>query len=150
MARKLASKPVDCIMGLRGHVVESAPVIWYEIPRLQPVEKRKRIIRRKVAFPERVQLPPGRVSYRQEREVESPPVRDDMLIDHPRGVRHQSRVAGKELRYRISSEQIHIRCASPPVDAVPVPLVCGFSCTNGDIAGCYTLARADGCGRSVT
>src|SRR5688572_28410409 len=104
MAGKQVPEPVDCIMTLRGDAVERAPVIWNEITRLQPVEKRKRIVGSEVAFPEGVQLPPWSVSYRKDREVESPAVRHDMLVDHAGSIRHQRRITGKEGRHRISSE----------------------------------------------
>lgn len=89
-------------MSTRGDMVESPPVIWYQIPRIEPVEQRESIRTREMSLPEPLELPSRSVPDWKEGHIESSPRRSEMRFDHAGSIRGEGGVAGKEARNMFS------------------------------------------------
>src|SRR5687768_12479827 len=129
-------------MGFRRYVVERAPVIGNEVPRIESVEQSERISTGEVTFPE-PWLPPRSVTYGKQGQVETSLPLSEMFFHHrPTGV-GQCRVAGKETGCRIGIKKVHICRPAPPVHTVAMTFVRRFGCTNEKGSRFYLFPGSD-------
>ncbi len=97
MPGELSPKMIDRIVGFGRYMVERSPVIWDEIPCVQPVKQCQRITTREMA-PSKSRLPPWRVTDRQQGDVQPSIGESQVLFNQIRTIWRKRSIPGKETR----------------------------------------------------
>ena len=97
------SQPINGVKCRRRDVIERAPVVRNEVSGLQPLEQCEGIVAGQMSFPES-RLPPWRMPYRQQRQIEVSSLVEELLFHHVCRIALQSRVASEKARDFISIE----------------------------------------------
>lgn len=122
MVLQCCPQSIDRIERGRRYMIERAPVIGNEVLRSKALEQSERVSTRQMSLTE-PGLPPRSMSDWQKRQIEMPPLLEQLSLHQVRRVRHQRRISGEKARNLISIQQIHIRGAAPPIYTIAVALV---------------------------
>src|SRR5947209_10799129 len=78
-------------------------------------------------------LPPGSVTDRQERDVELAAARTECALDELVRIRHERGIAGEEAALGAGVEQVHVRGASPAIEAISIAAMRRDRGMNGNV-----------------
>src|SRR5688572_20916490 len=126
MRLETRAQTANRVVRSRCHMAKRAPVIRHHRSSAQALEELERVFMCEMPFAE-TRFPPRRVSDRQQSEIELAPVLPQRVFDETMCIRNERRVAGEE-HGLARIEEIHVRRATPPIDAVSIATV---SCSSG-------------------
>src|SRR5688500_13894481 len=128
--------------------MEGSPVIRNEIPGTETLEQCERIVAGEMSAP-KSGLPPGRISDREQSQVETASGRVQYGVDHLVCRLRETGVPGKEARHVGGLEQIHVRRTAPVIESIPVAAMLGGCRMDGQSSELDGIAGVDRFGLRV-